>query len=97
MGVLMLNLGIENAVSNLGMGFDLVVFVSLVIAGIIFFAKDFKIGLMYSFFINALLFIWFYNEGWRYYYPLSLCLISFVVLTFTIYTTSQVAERGAVI
>jgi len=97
MTVLLLNLGIEKAALNLGMGFDLVVFVVGAAAGLIFYAKDFKIGLMYTFFVNALLAMWFYNEAWRWTYPLSLMLIAFVILTFTIFTASRVAQKGAVI
>lgn len=81
----MVNIGIELAASNLGMAFEYIVLLVAVLGGFVFFAKDFKLGVVLEFFLSGAVFMWSYGMGWDYVPALATMLSWFVVLTFTLY------------
>ena len=85
------------AAGNLGVSFETVVVVVLLIGNLIFFAKNFLIGLIMMFVINAGVFAWFYSAGLNYSYPLIIFFLSLVLLSLSLYLTSKSVDRGALI
>lgn len=52
--------GIQTITTNLSMSFETIVLVVVLIGCLMFYAKDFRLGLLLSFFVSALCFAWFY-------------------------------------
>jgi hypothetical protein len=81
---------------NLGVSIEYGIFIFLGIGGLIFYARDFKIGALMHFFIGILMFMWFYAEGLNYRDPLIFSLVMLVVLALSLYATSKAESRGIV-
>lgn len=87
-------LGIESISNNVGMTFENVILLVVLLAGIIPYAKDFTLGLMLHMFANGLLFLWFYGAGWNYVPALVLTLMFFVMMCLSLYATQKKATYG---
>lgn len=67
--------------------------------GLIVYAKDVKLGLVFHFITFGLTTMWFYNAGWTYKNAAILMFISLILMAFTIYATSKTTKQpgGAII
>ncbi len=91
------NLGIETALANMNISFETMLLVIFLFGGLIFFARNFIIGVMMYFFGSGAIFIWFHTAGLNFIPFLTIFFISLVVLTLTLYATSRQAIEGGVI
>lgn len=80
-----MNLGLGIIAGNLGFYLSDLIFLVVILGMIIFFALDFKIGMVITFIISTLLFMWFYYLGWDYKKPLIMSLITIVLLSLSIF------------
>lgn len=93
-----MNIGFTNMVTALGIGsFELLVVLVLFLGGLIFYAKDFKVGVVMSFLKDAAVFIWFYEAGLNFTLPLIMFFLDLVILAFTLYAVQKSAEKGVLI
>ena len=83
--------------SNIGVSFETALLFVFLLGGGIFYAKSFQIGIIMQFVGSGLLFMLFYALGLNYVYALVICLISLVVLAFSLYATSKVSQVGGFI
>lgn len=86
-----MNAGLELISTNTGFGIPDLIFMVVLIGGIIFYARDFKIGLMAHSFAFALLIMAFYGVDyylgytWDYTRPLYAFFITIILMAFTLY------------
>lgn len=92
-----MNMGLELLFDNIGIGFENTILLLVLIAGIILYAKDFKIGLILQMLASGLLFVWFYEAGYNYTPALIVFLITFVILALTLIMVHKSTERGAIV
>lgn len=90
-----MNIGIEYALQNIGMSIEYVVLLVFVIMGsLIWFAKDFKLGLFYLFFGSALGYMGLKALGEEYQKLLIMVFIALILMSFAIYSIDKGAKRG---
>lgn len=86
-----MNLGIEFILQSMGITLPTLIFLVVTILSLIFFATDFKIGLLIEVITQAVLFMWFYSAdyitNWK--QPLIAFLISIVLLSLSLYFQSK--------
>lgn len=87
-----MNLGIENLVANIGMSFENTIFLVVMVAGLIFYAKDYKLGLVMHFLFSGLLFMWFYEAGYNYVFPVVTFFMFLIALSFTLYSIAKTTK-----
>lgn len=88
-------LGIDLISKNL-MSIENIILLVVLLGSIIFYAKDFKLGLLLDFVFSALCFVWFYIAGLNYVYALVCTCIFLVLLSFSLYFVRQTANRGVI-
>jgi hypothetical protein len=89
---------ITSLISNLGVSFEVAITLILTLGCMIFFAKDFKLGILMMLFTNAGLFMWFYAasmDNWG--LPLGLVFMFIIILSFTLYAINKTGQRVGVI
>lgn len=84
-----MNIGIIRAVNNLGMSFESVILIIVVLGSIIFFAKDFRIGAIILFIMSGGVWAWFYEAGMNYAPMMVVFFISLILMSLTIYGASK--------
>lgn len=84
-------------IGNVSMGLPEVITFVVIISSIIFYAKDFKLGLVMDFLFSTLLFMWFYAAGWDYIIPLILMFVFLASMALTLLPISQVSKEGGFI
>lgn len=87
-----MNIGVTNLATNLGVSFEFIIVFVVGLAFLAFFAKDFKLGAIMEFLINALIFIWFYEKNLNWVVPLVLMFMWFIVMAFTLYAVRKQAS-----
>lgn len=92
-----MNVGITTIANNLGMGLENIILLVVILGGIIFYAKDFKLGVVMHLLMTGLLFMWFYELEMNYVPSLVACLMFLVILSLSLYAVGKTAQRGAVI
>lgn len=75
--------------TNLGMGIEWILVLFFNVCALVFYAKKFMLGIVLSWIINGLLFMWFWAEGLNYVIPLILFFMFLVIMSLTLYVTSQ--------
>lgn len=83
--------------ANLGMQIEIVITVVVCMGLLVFYAKDFKLGIVITFLITALLTMLFWSQNMNYIPALSVMMISFVVMSLTFYAITKVSAKGGVI
>jgi hypothetical protein len=83
--------------NNLGSSVEIVVLIGLVVGSLIFFAQDFKIGIISLMMSGALGFMWFYSEGLNYKPFIVVFFMSLVLLALSLYPIGKQTDRGAFI
>lgn len=92
-----MNLGITNLSANMGMDFSTIILIAVMIGGLIFYAKDFKIGLIMQFLMSGLLFMWFYSAGWNYVPALIIFFITLIAMSLSLFAVAKSGSQGAII
>lgn len=92
-----MNQGILMAVANLGMSFETIILVLLLLGCLVFFAKDVRLGLVMIFVLSGLLFMWFYSTGLDYVPSLVVFFMDLIILSFTLYGSSKRSSVGGFI
>jgi len=88
---------IQLIVENLGVSFENVLLIVGLIGGMIFYAKDFKLGVVIQLIMAGGLFMWFYEAGYNYAPSLIVFFITLTLLALSIYSSSrQSAQAGLV-
>lgn len=82
-------LGIENLVAGVGMKFEHVIVVVFLLAGLVFFAKSFILGVTLYFFGSAGIAMWFYTASYEWALPLIISFMSLVIMSLALYMTSR--------
>jgi hypothetical protein len=83
------NLGIDQIMANNGLGFEWTILLIIIFGSIIFFAKDFRIGILMLFVTTGLSFMLFYHWGLNYVPAIVLCFMSLVVMAFSFYAIGK--------
>jgi len=84
-----MNLGMANLLEHLGIGFETLIIIVLVLGGLIFFARDFVTGVVALMIMSGATFVWFYSVDLIWALPLALFIISLILLSFTLMKGSQ--------
>lgn len=87
---------IDTLVSNVNVGFEGIIIILALLCGLVFYAKDFTLGLVMHFFVYACIFAWFYHAGYAWVAPLVIMFIFLVLMAFSLYATSQKTIAGGV-
>lgn len=87
-------IGLETLSTNLAMTFENIVLLVVVLGGLIFYAKDFTLGLILHMFATGLLFMWFYAADYNYVPALVLTLMFFVCMCLSLYATQKQVTYG---
>ena len=92
-----MNIGMETIFNNIGVTFENTLLFILLVANLMIYAKDFKIGLIFQFVITGSLFMWFFTAEYNWIPSLVVMLMTLVLLAFTLYPVSRVSEQGGFI
>lgn len=96
------NKGVQLIVGNLGMNLDVVLLLVVILGGIIFYAKDYKIGVALHFFMTSGLFMLLYalhSHGFAVDYVPSLVMtfIFFILMCFVLYFDARTGSSSGMI
>lgn len=83
--------------SNLGVSFEWVVLFVILFGGGIFCAKNFQLGMIMYFIAFGGAFMVFYQWGLNYVPALILFFMSLVVMSLSLYASSQVVKSGGLV
>lgn len=83
--------------NNLNSTTEILIVAIAFLAGLVFYASDFRLGSLLHFLVYGVIFVWFYEKNMAWAYPLILMLIGLVVLTFTLMATQKAADKGGII
>lgn len=92
-----MNLGVENLFHNIGFSFETVFLICFLLTSIVFFARDFKIGLVFILLGSGATFLWFYSWGLNWAPILIVFLMDLVVMSFTLYFVNKAVQAGGFI
>ncbi len=92
-----MNLGIENALTNINVDFETLILIIFLFGNLIFYARSFLIGTMLLFFGSSGIFLWFFTAGLNFVPFVIIFLISVVMLTLSLYSVSRQSLEGGVI
>lgn len=82
---------------NLGMTFETILFIIYLIMGIIWFAVDYKIGVVMLLLVALGFFTWLYVVDMFYGRFLTMVIISIILLALNLYSLAQVKYGGSII
>ena len=87
-----------NVALNIGMSIENVFLLVLNCGVLVFYAKDFKLGIVFSFFLNSVLFVVMFflyeNLGWNYVPALVVSMIFLVILSLTLLPVDKAGRTG---
>lgn len=89
-----MNIGLTDIASNVGVSFENIILLIFIFGGCIFYAKDFKLGLVIQFLGSGLLFMWFKQAGYNYAPALVVFFITLVLLALSIIFVAKTGEAG---
>lgn len=85
---------IDAAIANVGLSFEWTILIIMILGALIFFAKDFKIGMIILLATSAGVFIWFYEKNLNYALPLTVFFMSLVILALSLYAVNKSSATG---
>jgi uncharacterized membrane protein YoaT (DUF817 family) len=83
--------------SNLASTPEILIILLVTGAGLVFYAEDFRIGLITHILIYGLTFVWFYTKNMTWSMPLIFMFVCIVLLTFTLMASQKAGEKGVII
>lgn len=87
--------GINIVTQNVSVSWGVLLTFLVNMGGLVFFAKDFKLGITLMFLSNGLLFMYLYNGGFNYAPAVILFFMSLVMLALSLYPVNKaVQDRG---
>lgn len=92
-----LHSGIILISQQVGISFETATTILIFLGGLIFYAKDFRIGVLIHFLTLSLWGLALYNMEFNYTLAFVGALTMFVILCFSLYSTIQVSKQGGVI
>lgn len=92
-----MNIAFTAIEDNIAMSFEWTIILIVFLGGLLFYAKDFKLGVVLHFFGFGLIFMWFYAASYYYIPAMVIFFIFMVILAFTLYGVAKTAQQGAVI
>lgn len=92
-----MSLGIDLIASNLDMSLEIIVCILAWLGGIIFYAKDFRLGTFVHILFFGGLLVWFYEQSMMWQLPLIVMILHTIFLSFSLYATYKSSLRGGVI
>ena len=84
-----MNLGLITLASNVGFSIPNIILLIAMLGCIVFYAKDFRLGVILGFFISGLCFIGFYSADWAYTTALLVCLAHLPLLALSFLFVAQ--------
>lgn len=88
---------IDYLANQVGVSVEMTIMMTLLIPCLLFYAADFKLGLISTMLVLSGLLIWFYEYGMQTDRVIILLLLCIVVLAFTLYFVSVKTEGRAVL
>lgn len=88
----MANWGITLITQNLGLSYESVILIIVLLGGFVIYAKDFKLGLVIQFITTGCIFMWFYAAGYNYVPALITFFVTFIAMALTLYTVSKTTK-----
>lgn len=85
--------GVATVVANLGVSFETMILLVVGVGGLLFYAKDVKLGLVMHVLIFASIFIWFYQAGHDWHSALILFFMALVLMSLTLYALHKSKEN----
>lgn len=82
---------------NVFITFENLILLLVFLGGLIFYARDARIGAILHFVAYALVFMWFYEAGLFWYGALILMFIFLIFLAFSLYAVDSQAQKGGLI
>lgn len=76
-----------------GISVEMVFIITLIVPCLLFFAADFKLGIISTMIVLSGMFIWFYQYGFQTDRVILMLLLSVVILAFTLYFVSAKSQR----
>lgn len=92
-----MNIGLTKIGANLNMPIEQIVLIIVVLGGMLFFAKDFKLGVIMELILTSLVFMGTYALGLNYAPSLIVFFMWLVILSLTFYAMEKTTARGAII
>lgn len=92
-----MNIGITNIASNVGLSFENLILLLVVLGSLIFYARDFKIGILMTFLTTTLCFMGMYQLNLNYTPSLVVVFMSLVIMSFSFYGTGRDSVAGGLV
>lgn len=89
--------GIDTVTNNLGMSFETIILIVVLLGTLVFYAKDFRLGLVLSFFLSALCMVWFYVLEVNYVPALVFTILFLIFMSFNLISVSKQGQAGSII
>lgn len=89
-----MNIGITGIEQNVGVSFETTVLFIVLVGSLVFYARDFKLGLIISMVFSGLLFMWFYTAEYNYVPSVIMFFIFFILLSLSLYPVSVGGQEG---
>ena len=84
----------DAAIANIGLSWEWTVMLVFICASLIFFAKDFKVGMMILMATMGALFVWFYQKSWNWTLPLGVFFMALVILSLSLFAVNKNSATG---
>lgn len=84
-----MNIGITRLLDNIGMEFEWLLLILVMLGAMLFFAKDFRIGMLMMVLTTGVMFVPLYTGGYNYVPSLVVFFMSVVVLALTLIPSSR--------
>lgn len=82
---------------NLSMSIENVILLIVILGLSIFYAKDFKLGIIMQLLLSASCFMGFYQLGWNYVPALVIMFITLVLLALSLFAVKKTVDTGGFI
>lgn len=92
-----MNIAITTLSNNLGMSFENIMLMVIVLGGFIFYVQDVKLGMILHVLMTGVLFMIFYNFALNYVFSLVTMFIFIVLLSLTLMPVTQGNRQGGFI
>lgn len=94
-----MNIGFTTLANSLGFGLDFIIWIVITFGLLVFFAKDFKLGVVMTLFIEGALFAWYYylyeaGFSFNYYLPLIVTFLALITLALSLLFVGGVVDKS---
>lgn len=89
-----MNRAFDLIATNLSLSFETIVLLLVILAGLIFYSKDVRLGIILHMVATGSLFMWFYELNLNYVPSLICFFIFLILLSLTLYTVDKTVSAG---